>query len=225
MYKQCPANNLPLFQPTKNQGFTLVEILLALAISGIIMSAIYGAYIAQQRTYLAQEDVVEMQQNIRAATYIMVNDLRMAGYANGSGAFATIRTADLNAVEVSFDLDGDGSTSQANEVIRYDLYPSDGILKLGRNEVNGGLGRQSVAENFDYLEFEYLDAQGNIETNINQIRAIRIYLLARAKNAARDFNNTGRTYSFPSGPQGPYDDNVRRRLYVTTVNLRNMGLE
>ena len=215
-----------------NNGFTLVELLITLVLSGIIMAAIYGAYIAQQRTYLAQEDVAEMQQNVRAAIYMLASELRMAGYDDGSGAGATIETAGLNQVRFTADLNGDGDYTDDNEDLSYDINTAtDGITKLGRRDNNDAFSppktepdRQYVAENFDYLEFEYLDDQGDTTTVVNDMRAIRIHLLARANTAAKDYDNTGLTYAFPSGPQGPYNDNVRRRLYVTTVNLRNMGL-
>ncbi|PIE57447.1 MAG: hypothetical protein CSA33_08155 [Desulfobulbus propionicus] len=213
-----------------NTGFTMVELMITLAISGMVMGAIYGAYISQQRTYVAQDDVAEMQQNVRAAIYAMVSDLRMAGYDDGSGAGATIEEAHLNDVKVSCDLDGDGKTDQSDEIIQYSMYQSgsDGIWRLGRKEVNGGSTIQAVAENFNdatSLEFQYLDAEGNTTTVLDDIRAIRICLLARASKAAQDYENTGLTYTSPSGTVwGPFNDNVRRRLYVTTVNLRNMGL-
>ncbi len=211
------------------RGFTLVELLITLVLSGIIMAAIYGAYITQQRTYLAQEDVAEMQQNVRAAMYMLASELRMAGYDDGSGAGATIQTAGLIQVRFTADLNADSDVVDEDEDITYDLYSStiDGVTKtkLGRIDNNDAApAHQAVAENFDYLEFEYLDDQGDTTTVVNDMRAIRIHLLARANTAAKDYDNTGLTYAFPSGPQGPYNDNVRRRLYVTTVNLRNMGL-
>ena len=63
-----------------SRGFTMVELLITMLISGVIMAAIYSAYTAQQRTYLAQQQVAGMQQNIRAGLDIMVRELRMAGY-------------------------------------------------------------------------------------------------------------------------------------------------
>jgi type IV pilus assembly protein PilW len=64
---------------TNDKGFTLVEIMIALALSGIVMAAIYTAFLSQQRSYLAQEQVSEMQQNIRAGVDILTREIRMAG--------------------------------------------------------------------------------------------------------------------------------------------------
>jgi prepilin-type N-terminal cleavage/methylation domain-containing protein len=62
------------------KGFTLVEFLVAIGISAIVLAAIYSVYYAQQKSYVVQEQVAEMQQNLRAAMYIMAREIRMAGY-------------------------------------------------------------------------------------------------------------------------------------------------
>ena len=72
-----------------NRGFTLVELLIALAVSGIIMTGIFSAFKTQQDSYLAQEQVAEMQQNLRASLYIMTREIRMAGYDGGNGSSVT----------------------------------------------------------------------------------------------------------------------------------------
>jgi prepilin-type N-terminal cleavage/methylation domain-containing protein len=50
-------------------GFTLVEVLLALAISGIVGIALYGVYNMFFRHSNIQDMVLEAQQNARAATW------------------------------------------------------------------------------------------------------------------------------------------------------------
>ena len=39
------------------QGFTAIEIMLAIAIAGIVMASFYSVYISQQSSYLQQEEV------------------------------------------------------------------------------------------------------------------------------------------------------------------------
>ena len=53
------------------KGFTLLELLIAMALSIIIMAAIYSTYYSQQKSYLVQEQVAAMQQNLRAATFYL----------------------------------------------------------------------------------------------------------------------------------------------------------
>lgn len=61
-------------------GLTLVELMVAMAISVIVMAAIYQVYQSQQRAYLTQQMVIEMQQNARSAMTLMKREIRMAGY-------------------------------------------------------------------------------------------------------------------------------------------------
>jgi prepilin-type N-terminal cleavage/methylation domain-containing protein len=60
-------------------GFTLVEILIVLAILGIIMGAVYSIYLTHQKSAYTQEEVVEVQQNLRIAMDAITRDVRMAG--------------------------------------------------------------------------------------------------------------------------------------------------
>jgi prepilin-type N-terminal cleavage/methylation domain-containing protein len=64
----------------KKNGVTLIELLLALMLSGILISALYRTFITQQKTYTVQDQVAEMQQNVRIAIDQMTREIRMAGY-------------------------------------------------------------------------------------------------------------------------------------------------
>lgn len=65
--------------PGSSRGFTLVEVLVALAISGIILAAILQVFSNSQTSYNTQEDVAAMQQNVRVAKMLLERDVRMAG--------------------------------------------------------------------------------------------------------------------------------------------------
>lgn len=62
------------------KGITLIELLLGLVICAISIAAIYRLFIAQSKAYVVQDQVVEIQQNIRTAMEMMVRDIRMAGF-------------------------------------------------------------------------------------------------------------------------------------------------
>jgi prepilin-type N-terminal cleavage/methylation domain-containing protein len=70
----------------KNQrGMTLLELLVALVISGIIVSAGYGIYLVQHEGWIIQEQVTNMQQNARVAMQELESRIRMAGYGLPGG--------------------------------------------------------------------------------------------------------------------------------------------
>ena len=230
-------------------GFTLIELLITLAISGILMTSVYAAFQTQQDSYLAQEQVAEMQQNIRAGLDMMVYELRMAGYdmdKNGDKTgTAGITVANPNTVtftlvadDDSDDSNNDGTVDEAGELktIRYNLFDAygDGSLDLVRLVGTVETTKRAVAENVDALEFNYLDSAGAVTAVLADIRSIQISILARAGNPDRKFNN-GQIYTPASGVVwdlngasagngNPPNDNFRRRFQIVTVKCRNMGL-
>ena len=221
--------------PNGNKGFTLIELLIAMAISGIVMAAIYSAYDSQQRAHAIQQQVVGMQQNIRAAMYLMGREIRMAGYDpygdSGAGITASAEKTlafTFVADDDNYDNDGDGATDETGELktIQYDLYDaySDGDNDIGRKV---GTLKRAAAENIEEMEFYYTLQDDSLTTapaNPSDIRSVQITLLARTAEPDRHFTDT-RTYNTASGATwGPYNDGYRRRLLTTTVKCRNMGL-
>jgi len=68
----------------EDKGVTLIELLIALVISGVLIAALYRTFIGQQKTYIVQDQVVDMQQNVRVAINKMMREIRMAGFGNFS---------------------------------------------------------------------------------------------------------------------------------------------
>jgi prepilin-type N-terminal cleavage/methylation domain-containing protein len=68
-----------------NRGLTLIELMVALAISAVIIAILYRTFVGQNKTYTVQEQVVEMRQNQRAAVSNMMRELRMTGFGSVSG--------------------------------------------------------------------------------------------------------------------------------------------
>lgn len=62
-------------------GFTLVELLVAMALMGIVMTAIFNLYLGTERSADTQDRIADVQQNIRFAMDQVVRDIRMAGFA------------------------------------------------------------------------------------------------------------------------------------------------
>jgi prepilin-type N-terminal cleavage/methylation domain-containing protein len=61
-------------------GFTLVEVLSALAILALAMTAVFATFTTQQKSFTVQSRVAEMQQNLRQGVEHMMRDIRLAGY-------------------------------------------------------------------------------------------------------------------------------------------------
>ena len=62
------------------KAFTLVEMLVALAVSSIIIAATYASYELIQKQYKKSIDVAEMHTSGRSIMQILEREIRMAGY-------------------------------------------------------------------------------------------------------------------------------------------------
>ena len=65
-----------------SKGVTLIELLIALVMSSLLTAALYQVFIGQQKIYMVQEQVVDVQQNVRVAINRMMSEIRMAGFGN-----------------------------------------------------------------------------------------------------------------------------------------------
>jgi prepilin-type N-terminal cleavage/methylation domain-containing protein len=124
----------------KAEGFTLVEIILALFIGGVLMSAVYIVMISGQRSSMGVERKVAAQQDVRAALEIMAMEIGMASYnpflasgiwlqgdctISGNQTYKGIQEAKPTSITVEMDIGSDGfgngsiAGADQNEVIRY----------------------------------------------------------------------------------------------------------
>jgi prepilin-type N-terminal cleavage/methylation domain-containing protein len=65
------------------RGFSLVELLVAMVLLGIVSMAIYRVLVNNQRVYLAQTQRIDLQQNIRAAETILPAEFRELDASEG----------------------------------------------------------------------------------------------------------------------------------------------
>ncbi len=252
-----------------NKGFTLIELMVGLAVTSILLAGIYTTYTIQQRSYKAQTMMVSVQQNLRGALIVMEDEIRMAGYDKSvpnTGLFGLTGVAidgNLNGT-LTFTGDFGGANSDngildANEAFSYSIYDSGstetvGNLDLGR--AVGGGGRQLLAEGIEAMSFAFaydndadglldtggggvlwgIDTDGNnvLDTNVNggglptlvnmdRIRAVRIWLLARTRGIIRGEIDSN-TYVVGNRIIPPPNDNFKRILLTSTIKCRNMGL-
>jgi prepilin-type N-terminal cleavage/methylation domain-containing protein len=69
----------------REEGFTLVELLVVLVIAGLLLGGVYSMMIRQQASYQTQDQVVEVQQNLRSTFILLRYDLRMIGHGLAAG--------------------------------------------------------------------------------------------------------------------------------------------
>lgn len=63
-----------------HNGFTLVELLVTLAMTAILTASVYGIFGVQAQRKAVEQKSIEMQQNARVAIDAIARDMRMAGF-------------------------------------------------------------------------------------------------------------------------------------------------
>ncbi|HSH68559.1 MAG TPA: prepilin-type N-terminal cleavage/methylation domain-containing protein, partial [Deferrisomatales bacterium] len=112
------------------RGFTIVELLVSLSIAAILLTLVYQVFISQRRTYTAQEEVAEMQQNARIGLETLTRDLQNIGAGVDRGDPQLLHCAPYEIVfYADLDLDQDGVTGPASPSIAITLLsPSGGSV-------------------------------------------------------------------------------------------------
>ena len=175
----------------KKSGFTLVELMVTLALSSIVLTMMYQVYNSQLKSHQTQQEFVEMQQNLRASLYLMERGIRMAGHGpNGGVADPAITTAQVDNIAFAMDISGgttldpsDGDTADPGEQLNYYLAGD-----LIRNASDGNGDQTILAQNdIQDIRFVYKDEDGTTldyaalaaADERRKIRSVEIILTAK----------------------------------------------
>jgi type IV pilus assembly protein PilW len=203
------------------KGVTLIELLIALVICGMVAAGIYQVFIAQSKAYTVQDQVTEVQQSVRSAMEILLRDLRMAGFDNDnllSTVTITTPIANLsdNSITVNYEYYDKTLAQYEKHTVAYwrDGGSSSLIRQLTINDV--ARPQETLLENVENLNFTYgVDANedGALDNwvsagsiGISKVIAVRATLTARPVQINSDLQK------------------ISPRTLVSSVTLRNLCL-
>jgi Tfp pilus assembly protein PilW len=206
---------------SNEDGFTLVELFIYMAMFIIVMGALYSVFIGNTKSYSSQENKVEMVQDLRAAMHLVVSDTRMAGLdPTGVGGIGFIDDAndkydtDGNSIHFTMDFDGNGAIDHSED-INYYLKTSGGVQQIVRRTGDGN--EPVVAENITSFSFTYLfedgdtgtpdESDGDTTNDFEDIRSIEIAM-------------TGETAEVD-----PVTRQRKTRSHTSWAVIRNAGIE
>ena len=223
--KQLKGDDTMKAISNSNKGFTLIELMVALAATSILAACIWATYNTQLKSHITQKQVVEMQQNLRAAMQLIEREVRMAGYDPLRNSGAGITTMLGNTVTFDMDLTEDGDVSDANEQVRYALTTdAAGNQFLGRDT---GSGLQPIADNIDSFNIVYLDNTAAPTTDPLRVKSVQVSIVARSGRVVpvlfnkqtdnRIYRNQQNQIILP-----PQNDNFRRMIITSEIKCRNL---
>lgn len=210
-------------QKNNHRGFTLVEMVMVLAISTIVLAAMYSVFTIANKNFTTQNAAANVQQNLRSAIGLMARDIRVAGLdPSGSDNFGIAYASQKN---IRFTMDSidigsgafNGIVDEANfEEITYefkdDLDPKRVVQTL--YETASSPNAAVLISNIEELKFAYFDATNTnlIDTSLSpprvpddklaDIRTVEILV----------------THQVPAGREGMVSRTLTRR-----VECRNLA--
>lgn len=154
-------------------GFSLAEVLIATAISGVVLLGLYLLYDINQVTFVKGEQQADLQQNARIAMDRIVRELRLAGSERQAPAVipascaTPIQSAEATRINFIANIDADDPT----ERVEYTYDGASSPPRINRAQWTSAAGpgcnwsapsgAQSFAERVTTVTFTYYDANNN----------------------------------------------------------------
>ena len=200
-------------------GFTLIEVLVTIAMLSIFSAAAMAILIPLSRSYTQTDVASSAQQVVRMAVEVIANDIRLAGLdplqqlqgtdVNGL-PLAGFQEAGATSVSFTCDRVPDGE-EEANGTIdnsnfeRINYYYEAATQSLNLRLYAGAPVQtsQQLVNNITNLRFRYFDEDGNETAVLEDIRSVQISMTVQ-----EDAGNAGTV----------------ERSYATRVLCRNLGI-
>ena len=184
---------LARFRIPVSKGYTLIEVVVALGLSLLTLSAVYSLYVTELKAQIVRENMLDMHQQARVVVDLVSREILMAGYDPGgvnedsdlTNNFYGI-TYDPAQLIIKSDLNGNGTPSNANESIVFSL---DSVTHTLRRNTGGG--RQPFGENIESFVVQYWDQDGNPTTVSLSIRQVGITVTARTADPDPNYSDNG----------------------------------
>lgn len=163
-------------EATRPSGFTLAELLVSLAVGGLLLAGAGALLDTALRAVETGSARVEAQQAARWALERMAQELREAGYDPRGSGLAAIEIAEPTRVRLVRDLNENGVVDPTRERV---TYRWDSGARILRRDAGGGA--QPVINDVASLHLEYYDAAGAPTLDPARVRAVRVRLEVGAR--------------------------------------------
>jgi type IV pilus assembly protein PilW len=176
-------------------GFTLMELLVSMTLGLVVLAGVAGTFTVHTRQNNAEEQIVQMQQNVRAAVDLMVREIQMAKYNPAGTAFSSvygITYSSNSQLEVKADMNSDGAISTSSGSVEDIIYAHDATNMYITRKLGSSGTAEIVADNITAFTVNCYDANGAAVTslaNSGNIRKVTVSITART--AKQDSNIGG----------------------------------
>jgi type IV pilus assembly protein PilW len=182
-------------------GFTVTELVLALAIMMMVMASMVSLLIGLNRAYTAQNVAAGVQQVTRTGINILTRSVRMAGFNPLKINQIGMLEASVNKIRFQCDTNSSGTIETGqNEDVAYLLNDNHQLI---RQKDGNSRSNKSLIDHVKDLTFKYFDRYDEETSSLDDIHTVEISL----------------TVQEPAGK-----NKFISRTYATRVICRNLGI-
>ena len=200
-----------------DKGFSLVELMVAIAIVAVAMSAMVKLFTSLSHNYTVQNVAADVQQTGRAGLGYMTESIRLAGLDPFGNAGAGIEQATsaslrftLDRCDVAIGTDGcgepNGEITDKFEEVTFSYDDSAKVLSECLYETTGTKTCTDLVENVEAFNFTYIINDGTTTSAPSDPGTVRSVLIRM-------------TIQEPAGRADPVS-----REYGTRIRCRNIGI-
>ncbi len=185
-------------------GFTLIEMMVAITLGMIVIAGVTGTFTAQTRQNAAEEQISQMNQNVRGALDMILRDLMQACYKAPGGSVAGV-TYNASQLLIQADLDANGSIDTGSTSLEYVVYVFDSANQRITRQLGTAGSAEVLAENITACNFTYKDASDATTTTSSSIRKMTIAITGQTAKVDPSYSSNGgrRTYSMSADVTPP----------------------
>lgn len=215
-------------------GLTLVELLIAMVLGLVVISAVVNTYVGSTRSARFSQGLAYIQENGRFGIMTMQRGIRLAGYAP-EGDLEPFDIANSGstqvAVRVTDPFDCNGVSTDDNDGIAVNTYAhnaddktitctgSEGAIAMPVVEgVDGMRLLWGVDEDDDNVPDNYVVHSNDLNPNL--VVALRVALLMNSNEPIR--SRKGEETHVLFDEEITTNDRIARNVFSTTIMLRNI---
>lgn len=231
----------------KQQGLTLVELMLAMTVGLLLMGFVVQAFVANKATNRFNEGLSDIQERGRYGIDLLRSDIRMSARRLDPTTLPVVgplagvdgggNDSDLLTIRYQGRVAAGGIAADVNCIGVAVVGPAPGIIFNTFDLQPGANGRSAlfcngteILPNVDNLQFEYgvdltNDGAANAylpagAVNMNRVVSVRMAMLLSTENNVGS-NTAAQDYVLLGQNVGPFADQRLRRVFSLTVVIRN----
>ena len=189
----------PRRRPARARGFTLIELMIALTVMGLVLVAVFSTFFRSQKVGQTMSTTVNLRQGVRGANQLLERELRMAG--SGWGRVAVDRYKAGGGTDSLFAINfGPGGTAQCDSVNILGGWTAATTLRAGMPTPSSGL---PVVSTTGFAVNDLVVVSNGSSAHMFQVTAVQASP-ATLTDASSSTYNPPSGYTLTNWPAGGY---------------------